>query len=336
MIVLTTVDAHVGGAPVRLITDGAPTPRGRHMRDKTAWMERHADHVRALLMREPRGHRDMTGAMLTEPVSPGSHAGLILMNADGYAAMAGHAVMATTMLALTRGLLVPGGDGRSVTYDTVAGTVRARAAAGAGAAGATAPDPRVTFTNVPSFVLAGGVSVRAGGRLVRTDVAFGGAFYAIVDAESLGLGVSAETLPMLRQISRDLRDAVDAQLVVAHPLDDGHRGLAGTVFTAPAGGGDAHLRNVTVLASGAAGRSASGTGMSAVMAVLDVMGLLGDAGTFVMEGISGARLTGRVAQRTMVGERPAVIPTIEGEVWLTGEHRFVADPADPFRFGMPG
>lgn len=333
MIVLTTVDAHVGGAPVRLITDGAPSPRGTLMRDKTAWMQRHADHLRIMLMHEPRGHRDMTGAMLTEPVSPGSHAGLILMHGDGYAAMAGHAVIATTMLALTHGLLMPGGDGRTVVYDTVAGTIRARAI---GDGGAAPLGRRVAFTNVPSFVLAGGVSVRAAGRLIRADIAFGGAFYAVVDAESLGLSVGPETLPLLRQISRDVCDAVDAMLTVVHPLDATRSGLAGTLFTGPANVSDAHLRNVTVLASGAAGRSASGTGMSAVMAVLDAMGLLGDDDPFVMEGMSGARLVGRVAQRTMVGDVPAVVPEIEGEAWPTGEHRFVADPADPCRLGLTG
>jgi len=125
-------------------------------------------------------------------------------------------------------------------------------------------------------------------------------------------------------------------LVVTHPLDATQCGLAGTLFTGPASTGEAHLRNVTVLASGAAGRSASGTGLSAVMAVLDAMGVLNDDEPFVMEGMSGARLVGRVAGRTMVGDRPAVIPDIAGEAWPTGEHRFVADPADPFRYGITG
>lgn len=329
MVALTTVDAHVGGAPVRLITGGAPTPRGAGMREKYAWMQRHADHIRAMLMCEPRGHRDMTGAMLTEPVAPGSHAGLILMHADGYAAMAGHAVIATTMLALTRGLLMPGGADRAVTYDTLAGTVRARMLDDA----AVTARRRVAFTNVPSFVLAGGLSLRAAGRLIRTDVAYGGAFYAIVDAESLGLSVNADTLPQLRQLSREVCAAVDASLIVAHPADPAQSGLAGTLFTGPASGGDAHLRNLTVLASGSAGRSASGTGMSAVLAVLDAMGLLDDDGSVVMEGMTGSRLIGRVARRTMVGDRPALVPEIEGEAWLTGEHRFVADDGDPSRDG---
>lgn len=299
------------------------------MRDKTAWMLRYADHVRRTLMLEPRGHRDMTGAMLTEPTAPGSHAGLVFMHADGFAAMAGHAVMGATAIALQRGLIVPGGDGRTVVFDTAAGTIRARA----DAASDGTPFTRVAFVNVPSFVLHGGVSVRAAGGLVRSDVAFGGAFYAIVDAESVGLSVSLRHLPLLREISREVVQAVESAVVVAHPSDAATSGLSGTVFTAPAAQAGAHLRCVTVLAGGAAGRSASGTGMSAIMAVLDEMGLLGADVPFEQEGLLGQRFTGRVSGRTVVGERPAIVPEIAGEAWVTGEHRFMAHTADPLRVG---
>lgn len=324
-----TVDAHAGGAPVRLITAGGPRPRGRGMREKTQWMARRADHLRRVLMLEPRGHRDMTGAMLTEPVLPGSHAGLIFMHADGYASMAGHAVIATTVLAITRGLIVPGGDGRSLVYDTVAGRVPARIVDDPATAGA-----RVSFTNVPSFVLSGGLSITAGGRHLRADVAFGGVFYAIVDAESLGVSVAYEHLDVLRRCSHEIAEAIEAVVDVSHPLDPRMTGLAGTLFTAPATCADAHLRNVAVLATGAAGRSASGTGLSAILAVLDAMGVLNEGEPFVLEGLSGQWLTGRIAGRTMVGDRPALIPEIEGAAWVTGEHRFVAAPDDPFALGL--
>lgn len=326
----STVDAHAGGAPVRLITAGAPTPRGRGMREKTEWMARRADRVRRTLMLEPRGHRDMTGVMLTEPVSPGSHAGLIFMHADGYAPMAGHAVIAATLLAISRGLIVPGGDGRSVTYDTVAGRIPARLL------GAATPQlgARVSFTNVPSFVLSGGLSIKAGGRSIRADVAYGGAFYAIVDAESLGLSASYEHLDLLRQFSREITEAIESVVEVAHPLEPNLAGLSGTLFTAPASRADAHLRSVTVLATGAAGRSASGTGLSAILAVLDAMGVLDEREPLILEGLSGERFSGKVSSRTLVGELPALLPEIEGAAWPTGEHRFVAAADDPFALGL--
>ncbi len=327
---LSSVDAHAGGAPLRLLIEGAPSPRGRAMRDKIEWMSSHADHVRQTLMLEPRGHRDMTGAMLTEPVAPGSHAGLIFMHTEGYAPMAGHGVIAATVIALNRGLLIPGGDGHSVVYDTAAGTIRARASTTAGSSAAT----RVAFTNVPSFVLHGGIPVKAAGRNVRVDVAFGGAFYAIVDAESVGLAVDARYLPLLRTIGDEVVGALEASLVIEHPLDPTLNGLSGTLFTGPPTDARAHLRNVTVLTGGAAGRSASGTGMSAIMAVLDAMGLLTDDALFEQEGLLGARFSGRVTGRTMVGELPAIVPEIDGSAWITGEHSFLADPADPFGQGV--
>src|SRR3954447_14497493 len=159
MLQLRTIDAHAAGEPLRLIVDGFPSPRGKTMLAKREWVREHADHLRRALMLEPRGHADMYGAILTEPVMPGSHAGVLFMHNEGYSTMCGHGIIAVTTMALERGLLMPGGDGASVVYDAPAGTVRARATlAGAAAdAPATMTDKvtSVAFLNVPSFVLHG-------------------------------------------------------------------------------------------------------------------------------------------------------------------------------------
>src|SRR5215472_5105128 len=122
-----TIDAHAAGEPLRLIVDGFPTPRGKTMLEKREWVRRHADHLRRALMLEPRGHADMYGAILTEPVSPGCHAGILFMHNEGFSTMCGHGVIAVTTIALERGLLMPGGDGVTIVYDSPAGIVRARA-----------------------------------------------------------------------------------------------------------------------------------------------------------------------------------------------------------------
>src|SRR5262244_3803010 len=179
MIRLRTIDAHAAGEPLRLVVDGFPSPRGKTMLDKREWVKRHADHLRRALMLEPRGHADMYGAILTEPVAPGSHAGVLFMHNEGYSTMCGHGIVAVTTVALERGLIVPAGDGASVVYDSPAGTIRARATIDGG--GPAARVERVAFVNVPSFVLYGGIVVKLASRPVRADVAFGGAFYAIVD-----------------------------------------------------------------------------------------------------------------------------------------------------------
>src|SRR5712691_10937689 len=148
MVRVKTIDAHAAGEPLRLIVDGFPAPRGKTMLEKRDWVKRHADTLRRALMLEPRGHADMYGAVLTEPVSPGSHAGVLFMHNEGYSTMCGHGVIAVTTIALERGLIVPwpaapksaertaaGGDGAAVVYDSPAGTIRAHANRRSGGSG---------------------------------------------------------------------------------------------------------------------------------------------------------------------------------------------------------
>src|SRR3954469_8872978 len=151
MITVKTIAAHAAGEPLRLIVDGFPSPRGRTMLEKREWVKAHADHLRRALMLEPRGHADMHGAILTEPVTPGSHAGVLFMHNEGYSTMCGHGIVAVTTIALERGLLMPGGDGCAGVYDSPAGTIRGRAVRAPGAARVNS----VAFVNVPSFVLHG-------------------------------------------------------------------------------------------------------------------------------------------------------------------------------------
>src|SRR3977135_2248307 len=117
VIVLKTIDAHAGGEPLRLIVDGFPAPRGKTMAEKREWAMRHSDALRRVLMLEPRGHADMYGAVLTEPTSPGSHAGVLFMHNDGFSTMCGHGIIAVTTIALERGLIVTGDEGTTVVYD---------------------------------------------------------------------------------------------------------------------------------------------------------------------------------------------------------------------------
>jgi trans-L-3-hydroxyproline dehydratase len=328
MITLKTIDAHAGGAPLRLITDGAPSAHGRTMRGKCESFARRGDDVRRMLMLEPRGHQDMTGAMLTEPVTPGSHAGLLFMNAGGYAPLSVHGVIAATTIAIERRLVEPIGDDQTVVYDTMAGVVKARARVNA-----QGRVERVSVQLVPSFVLYAGLSVQAAGRRIRADVAFGGAFYAVVDAESIGLSTAPAHLSALREVGSEIIRAIEIVQDIVHPLDPRTTGLFATLFTGPSVGAHADLRGVTILSGGQAGRSPSGTGMAAVMTVLDAMGLLAGDVTFTQEGVLGERFTGRVTARTAVGELAAIVPEIEGSAWITGEHTWLADEADPFRLG---
>jgi proline racemase len=337
MIRVKTIDAHAAGEPLRLIVDGFPSPVGKTMLEKREWVRAHADHLRRALMLEPRGHADMYGAILTEPVSPGSHAGVLFMHNEGYSTMCGHGVIAVTTIALERRLLMPGGDGNTVVYDAPAGTIRARArfrAGGAGGAGEAGRVNSVSFVNVPSFVLHGGLEVKLGSRQIRADVAFGGAFYAIVDSEAVGLPIDVPHLPQLRRAGMEIKHAIEAAQTIAHPLEPGLKGIYGTIFTGPPSDEHADLRNVTIFADAEVDRSPCGTGTAAVMAVVDAMGLLAAERPFVHESLIGTRFTGTVASRTAVGEYQAIVPEIEGSAWITGEHTFLVDRNDPLKDGF--
>jgi trans-L-3-hydroxyproline dehydratase len=338
MIRVKTIDAHAAGEPLRLIVDGFPSPRGKTMLEKREWVRKHADHLRRALMLEPRGHADMYGAILTEPVSPGSHAGVLFMHNEGYSTMCGHGIIAITTMALERGLLMPGGDGATVIYDAPAGTVRARARwadeGWAGEAGGASRVESVAFLNVPSFVLHAGLPVKLSSRTIRADVAFGGAFYAIVDSEAVGLPIDVAHLPELRRVGMEIKHAIEAQHSIGHPLEPGLKDIYGTIFTGPPNNRLADLRNVTVFADAEVDRSPCGTGTAAVMAVVDAMGLLADEKPFVHESLIGTMFHGRVASRTAVGDVQAIVPEIEGSAWITGEHTFVVDQRDPLREGF--
>ena len=330
-----TLDAHAAGEPLRLILEGYPAPKGRTMLEKRAWVKKHADHIRRALMLEPRGHADMYGAILTEPVTPGADAGVLFMHNEGYSTMCGHGIVAVTTMAIERRLIQPRAPGR-IVFDSPAGPVHARASVveRAGEAGTEIRVERVAFDNVPSFVFAPGLPVQVGAREVRVDVAFGGAFYAIVDAEAAGLPIAPAKLPELRRVGMEIKHAVEAALTVVHPLDKGLNGIYGTIFTGPPERRDADLRNVTIFADAEVDRSPCGTGTCAVMAVVDAMGLTPQDRPFGHESLIGTLFKGRVTGRTRVGDFEAILPELEGSAWITGEHVFLVDGEDPLKDGF--
>lgn len=343
---IKTIDAHAAGEPLRLVIDGLPSPEGRTMLEKRAWATKRLDHLRRGLMLEPRGHTDMYGALLTEPVSRDAHAGVLFMHNEGWSTMCGHGIIAVTTMAVERGLIWPGSAAKEknggtpsgkptsvdIRYDTPAGLVEARAHL-AHHGDAVRVDS-VAFRNVASFVFEPSLLVTVGGRKIPVDVAFGGAFYAIVDAEAAGVPIDPAHLPELRTLGMTIAREVEKLRRVVHPSDPGLEGIYGTIFTAPAHLPEAHLRNVTIFADAEVDRSPCGTGTAAVMAVLNDMGLLLDDVPFVHESIVGTTFRGRVVERVEVSERAAIIPEIEGSAWITGEHTFLIDGDDPLKAGF--
>jgi proline racemase len=330
--IIRTIDAHTAGEPLRLIVDGFPPIEGHTILEQRDFVREHYDDLRRALMLEPRGHADMYGAILTPPEHPGSHSGILFMHNDGFSTMCGHGVIAVTTIIIERGLmdLPRGADGSvELTLDAPAGPIRLRAKTSDGHV------TSVSFRNVPSFVLHPALAVRIGSRDVRVDVAFGGAFYAIVDSESVGIPILGARLADLRRVGMEIKHAVEKAVTVEHPTEPGLHGIYGTIFTGPPSDEHADLRNVTIFADAEVDRSPCGSGTAAVMAVLSAMGMLSDPDQiFRHESIIGTLFRGRVVENVAVGDLEAIIPEIEGAAYITGEHTFFIDRRDPLTFGF--
>jgi proline racemase len=273
---------------------------------------------------------------LTPPERPGSHAGVLFMHNEGFSTMCGHGVIAVTTIAIERNLITLPSSSEStarIVLDSPAGEIRAKAEFVHD--GTARRVTRVSFRNVPSFVLHPAIPIRVGTREVRVDVAFGGAFYAIVDSESVGIPILGERLPDLRRVGMEIKHAVESAVKVEHPSEPQLRGIYGTIFTGQPSDEAADLRNVTIFADAEVDRSPCGTGTAAVMAVLSAMGILGTSEqVFTHESIIGTKFRGRIVEATTVGELEAIVPEIEGEAYITGEHTFIIDDGDPLRHGF--
>lgn len=311
---INTIDAHVAGEVVRLIVGGGPAVPGRTMAEKLTWLRRHGEELRTLLMLEPRGHAGMHGALLTEPVSAGAHAGVLSMHAAGFSTLSGEGVVAAVTIALEHRLIA--GADELVLLDTPAGLI------------STSPRmsgdrvESVSLIGVPSFVHSAGVPVQVGSRRLTVDIAYGGEFYAIADSEAVGIPIEMANVSPIVRMSADIKTAVESSIDVVHPIDRRQKGIHGTIFTgAPRAAAD--LRSATVVGGQVLRRSPGVTGTAALLAVLDAMDLLMEDHAFTHEGVLGTVLSGRVLNRRHIGELPTVIPVIEAAATITGFHEFV-------------
>ena len=316
---IETVDYHTAGEPFRIVTGGVDAPHGATILDKRRDALQRLDHVRRLLVHEPRGHADMYGCFVVEPNDGEADLGVVFFHNSGYSTACGHGTIALVTWALDAGVIGCEEGENHVVVDVPSGRVDAWASVSDGRVRS------VRFRNVPAFVWAEGVEL--GERTV--DVAFGGAFYASVEER-----VEPGELPRLIELGRELKRDLEAWQDVVHPLEPELRDVYGVIFWQEEGEDPLTQRNVTVFADGEVDRSPCGSGTSARLALLDKSGRLPRGEELRHLGIVDTEFRARVVGDADVAGIPAVITDVEGSAYRTGEHVFTLDAHDPLGEGF--
>lgn len=326
---LTTIDAHTGGEPLRIVTGGLPSIIGDTILEKRRYMKDHHDHIRKILMWEPRGHADMYGCILTPPVNKDSDFGVLFMHNEGYSTMCGHGIIAVTKVALECGLIPISGKEVEVKIDSPAGLITAYAHT------KNNHVESVSFINVPSYAqdLDQTIEVPGLGK-VTYDIAFGGAFYAYVKATDVNVSMTANDYRPLIEKGMAIKRAIMNKVEFKHPYEPELNFLYGTIFIGDGITKGADSRNVCIFAEGEVDRSPTGTGVSARMALHHAKGELGIDQPMIIESIVGSAFTCKIKELTTFGSYVAVIPEIEGKAYISGVNTFVVDPEDPLKDGF--
>ena len=325
---IAAVDSHTEGMPTRVVVGGvAPIP-GATMLERRDHFARELDDLRLLLMREPRGHGAMSGAILQPATRADADWGVLFIEVSGLLAMCGHGTIGVATVLVETGMVEVREPETVVRLDTPAGLVEARVAVEGGRARS------VTLRNVPSFLHARdrAVEVPGLGRVVY-DMAFGGNFYALLPASAVGLEVDPARADELIEAGLAIIAAIDAADRPVHPGDARMAGCKHVVLHADGRDG-ADARAATAIHPGWLDRSPCGTGTSARLAQLHARGELAVGDAFVNESVIGTRFTGRVAEETTVAGRPAIVPEITGRAWITGMGQYLLDAEDPFPAGF--
>lgn len=324
---LVVVDSHTGGEPFRIVLDGLPPIPGENVLARRRYAEEHLDRFRRVLMWEPRGHADMYGGWLGPPVRPDSDLSVLFVHNAGFSTMCGHGIIALVKVALETGVLEAMEPTTTIRIDTPAGQIAATAEVGAGQIGA------VSFRNVESFVVDLDASIEVGGMgRVGYDLAFGGAFYAYVDADSLGLDLSDAAA--LIGAGRSIKTAISRSRPIIHPESEDLGFLYGVIFTGKPDQATHHHRSVCVFADGEVDRSPTGTGVSGTLAILHARDRVGLGETISVESIVGSVFGGRIVEEVTSANYRAVVPEISGTAHIVGRSELWVDPEDPLAAGF--
>jgi proline racemase len=326
---ISTVEMHTGGEPLRILTGGYPVIEGDTILKKRKFFRDNLDHIRKGIIWEPRGHSDMYGAVITEPCSPDGDFGTFFLHNDGYSTMCGHVVVALTKFVLDTRLVRKTGDAPVLRIDAPPGRILATGFRENGTVN------RVSFINVPSFVLHRDQTVQVQGLgRVQYDIVFGGAFYVIVDAGKFNLSLDLSEHGRMIDLGKRIKKSVINNQRITHPFEEDLSFLYGTIFTGKSNHTGRHSRNVCIFANGELDRSATGSGVSARAALLHARGELRLGEKITIESILGTTMDVEITGITTYGPHKAVVPVVSGTAFFTGRSHFWVDPDDPLKDGF--
>ena len=322
------IDMHTGGEPLRIPIEGLPEIKGDSVLEKRNYFKENYDDLRTGLMFEPRGHADMYGAIVSDSSTEDADFDVFFIHNEGYSTMCGHAIIALTKFVFETNLLTPKTENQ-LTINVPAGKIQATA---------QIKEEKVTessFVNVPSYLYLKDkwVYIKGFGE-VNFDIAFGGAFYAMVDADRLNLSLAHDNYQQLIDLGKKIKHAVAAEYPTSHPVEPDLSFLYGTIFTGKALSPNLHSRNVCIFAEGELDRSATGSGVSARAGLHYSKGELGINEKITIESILGSTMTVEVIEVVDFHGTKAVIPKVSGSAFFTGQNEFWFDLEDPYKKGF--
>ena len=328
---ITVIGCHAEGEVGWVIIGGVLPPPGATVFEQKRYLETQADDLRRFLLFEPRGGAFVHANLIVPPTRQGSDAGFIIMEPTDYPPMSGSNAMCVVTVLLETGMVQMVEPETRLVLETPGGVIEALAECRDGKC------ERVTVRNVPSFVALLDASVEVPGLgQISVDIAYGGAFFAIVDARALGFKLTPDEARDLVVMGETIKAAVVEQQPVVHPENPAIHTVTFTEFAAPLDTNRDGIKtgqNAVVISPGKIDRSPCGTGTSARLAVLHARRLLQVGEAYLSTSLIGTMFQARIVATTAVGDRPAVIPSLTGRAWLTGFHQYGLDPSDPFPQG---
>lgn len=324
---IQVIDTHTAGEFTMVITGGFPELKGNTMIERMHYAQEHYDDIRTALMLEPRGHKDMFGALLTEPVDSRAQIGVIFLDTMEWLTMCGHGTIGCATAAVEAKLVPVTEPYTEIVFETPAGLIKVKVHVEDGKA------VDVTLRNVPSFLYKENLKAIMGGKEITYDIAFGGNFFALVDVDQLGEEINAGTVSHLIELGIPFLREVNKNVKVQHPVLD-ITSVAGCEIYGKAVSEDASMRNCVVFGAAQADRSPCGTGTSAKLAVLHKRGQIDKDVPFVYESFIGTKFTGIIRDFTKIGDYHAIIPEITGSAYVTGIATYLIDGNDPLKNGF--